>query len=772
MVPTAFKAFVGIAQTLKEVAPDIISPLFSVVSLVNETIDGYQDYKVSLNTFYNTLSNALEGLRVNQFHNSYPEAKKAIDEAFSIIKQQYNVIHIGQDKRSLKKVIDKGNAIITSSKLNEDLERMTNFFESIIRFIPPPSSYNILNNIYDCKAASFWNNIIGNTLNVSYDHFLNCLRNLLGPGSTEGLRNGKKHFEIIFSDQFNYVVCWLGGWNEFLEYIKKENPFTDSFFREAAKELKPPFSASVKQEDNNIVRISPLSTYYKENCITNSLDVSYAVLYKKKTDTIWKISDTDIPGINLTKAEESYDFRIFSIEKKTGLVSRECLCFSTEAVDGCIFKLTDFVKSSQGTFTSKKDLYIPALPLSKSLMSYLINIPCGVNTSIFSGIRPTLYVSDAAYSLAKKLGYFFSPNILFWLWKRPEAIKTSKFAAFILNGREDLKDFVYHTLLKYNHQHNETIKSIYKWFNWEPEYNEEKLRKATEYFECEVSATFAKEVEEHIKKFSKELGTVIIEYLDNPDILKLCSSSLCSSIVGYYGPPDTDTLKGIRSGTIVVLKQTIMGYPSIYMKQSLDDLKTTGVSKYSFLDNVGQLIQLDGSGSWVCTPRVVMPGQIPVSLVETDIPIFFDEGARKINTKDMIKWMTENPPKAICNGLSFSTELETEFSLWLSRSLEFYTIGDFALEIKDISRTILSVEFKDGSFNVNGSSMPGTSVIFPKGYANSLCIGFKITLAYGTLSITDIDGKIFKYSLNGCRNTGVNVVFPKGKLAISNLHYT
>lgn len=298
------------SQAVQDFLPDKVVSVISIASTIKEMKENKEELEELLNTFYDTLTFVLERLRVNQFHKSYDAA---IDKVHAYLEEASVMI-----KANNSGLLGRLKSFLNSGDKLEDLKRSIENFNLLSISIPGAQSYDIRSYINDLKAASFWNKYAPSGLMISYDDFKNAvedcakLDNSALTWDTQDLVTDQSQFQEV-KDQsspkfnhfvtlrhFNYVVSWLGGWDNFITFVKDKNPFTKKFFEMASKELKPPLDVEFEVV-NGKLQVTPITTYYYTEYFRRSDSLSFIVYYKEEEEgKTWNSFKT-----TLNKAEES-----------------------------------------------------------------------------------------------------------------------------------------------------------------------------------------------------------------------------------------------------------------------------------------------------------------------------------------------------------------------------------------------------------------------------------------------------------------------------------
>lgn len=606
------------------------------------------------------------------------------------------VIELAYDKMDL----------ITATKKLDDLRDCIEKFDGIKDLIPSTESFDILTRISDLKAASFWNKHF-KTDECRYD----TLKKVL-PKPCNALECNRDELVSlkISMDLFNYVVSFLGGWENFLRYIETVNPFTKKFFKMASKEIKPPLDVDFYFADGDVV-VKPRPTYWYDEDGQFSRQLGFVGHFRiGQEDVRWETYMIEPEGSLKLKLDqtEKLCFTVFSVLEDKGMISKEYM----RVEHGPEIHKVEWVKG-KGEWISPEEFNLFELPEKLSpifektykktwdLSKNETKVPSDV-----SSLRPVIYASKTAYSLASKLGYFFSPEVLFSLWKDPLCIRESPFAKKVLQDyydNEAARAFVYNTVLKYNNEFNEYIQMECPKFKWVPIYNEEQLKKVTDEFDC--SDAFKRKLDAECMEFSKELALVISEYLGNKIAMNLCAVGAQSSIQGYLGSPNQKTLKSLKPGYIIVFNQSILGNKNTFIsKANLESDSLTSLYRAIvneslrlvgeiFYREIAEYIQQEKEidiwknpeAKWP-VPSVFLPGQIPFSFIEKIFNVKPDDGRNLATVNKILDWMKFNPPRIQCNGTILKSQLNARKSILdASNGIEFYARGDFKVELKRLS---------------------------------------------------------------------------------------
>ena len=794
------KTTLCLAQVVQDFLPEDIQKIVCFANTINQLKEDYDRYKKFVDAFNKSLVAILKTLELNQFHENYEAAKKYVKEYIEIIKNH---------KEALKshKITKKITNAFRSANEVDDLKKMDECYDKIKDLIPLMSSYDILSDIPDSKAASFWVRYINENENeIGYDDFKNKFNSCPATKCIyQTLEDNHKPEDpsIITRQQFSYVVSWLGGWGKFIEYAKTKNPFTREFFRHASKYIKPPLDVKVEVVDSNRVKIEPSATFHYTEYGSESTRLKHFVCYMNNGKFYSQDLTSDGNVISGLDPKTKYKFYVYNVSEKLGVISDSCfgvsvdmdqydkLCeriklYSAENADArfcMVQKIEDSLcmpKASK-TWIPRCVLDVPVLPTQCSpIFANSTSVPWFFDYSTYDentlnfvkSLRPTLVVTDAAYSLAEKLGYFFSPEVLFWLWKRPESIKKSPFMRmFFGNDKigEESEDFVYHTILKYNYKHNELVEKKFNWLEWTPEYDEKKYEKALKTFTLLAQKEFVEKIEQNCENFSKELCSVVMEYLGNKDIMKAFEVGTQSNIQGYYGPPCISELAGSQSSKIIVFKQSVLGHPNTYTTHfpvksgKASEYFQTEFNKYAirltnsnFYDILASHInKIGGRSLWTmvgdsnCLPAVFMPGQVPFSLVEKT----FSNSACTTNVlvDEIFTWMTNDPPSVPCIGTTFSTPCSVMCPMMFKSGIEFYAFGDFCLELRAKPNGSASwvIRSEKGSLSVekDGKKAQCVGSLVPEKYSEVAYIGYKLKCENKKLVLCSSGCALFKVEL-------------------------
>lgn len=761
-----------ITQAVQDLLPEKVASVVSIASTIKEMKENKEEFERLLNTFYDTLTSVLERLRVNQFHKSY---NTAIDKVNAYLEEAVKMIN--ENKGGL---LGRLKSFLSSGEKLEDLKKSIEDFKLLSIGIPGAQSYDIRSYISDLKAASFWNKYAQSDLMISYDDFKNAVEDCAKldysalTRDTQDLVTDQSKFQeakdqsspnfnhFVTMRHFNYVVSWLGGWDNFIAFVKDKNPFTKQFLREATKVVKPPLYVEFEVVDGKL-QIAPTPSYWYTEDLRESHSLSYIVYYKKEGDELWSLTEIErepvVLGISLDCV---YHFKVFSAHKEKGLISEECFSrvidfnsFVFQAED----KETEF-QQSKVSVISPNDFVLPDLPTNRSAPFEIdpkakggLGVswaPSKENKEIIAeatNYRPVIYVTKAAYSLAEKLGFFFSPEILFSQWKDPTFIKKSPFTKSILGPgykteNDKRVEFLYKAILMYNSKHNDIIVKRFKTFNWKPSCDEKSYKELEKKFDPKE----ADEVKGKCEKLSKEFASVIIEYLRDATTMRLCAAGAQSNIQGYLASPDKKTLEGLNTGRIVVISQTILNSKNVFIYNN----KLDGVTEKALKSSVARLTgdvfssvasecaSIEGdvwinSGSKRPVPTIFLPGQIPFSYVEKEFIVkgkySFDNYTAPVRVEDILNWMDKNPPKVPCTGLRLASDtLESTF-IQVKNGIEFYARGSFVVELMSgpsFPPFLKIIVDKDKAvFEKSGAASKIVGVV-PVGYSDLMYIGYRI----------------------------------------------
>ena len=797
-----------LSQAMQDVLPDKLTPIFYVVSALNQLCEDNQKFNDLLDTFYLRLDSAFKILEVNQFHANYDIAFQRIQDYIADVdkyietnfpglsgqengrtegvdgnstektqgkeegkkgeekrrggkgERKGNEEEKGKEKRKEKSHADKGNGksskndsekkskrseiveevknkvtelvykginIVTATQRLGELRDCIKKFNGIKDLIPVTESFDILTRINDFKAASFWNKHF-KADECRYD----ALKKVLS-GSTSVLECDRDELVSlkISMDLFNYVVSWLGGWKNFEEYIKESNPFTKEFFKGASKEVKPPIDVDFGLCDKSgRIEIKPKDTYWYDEDALFSRQLSFIVYYNNNIEkygwNVFKLAPNGSLKLKLDPGK-THIFKVFSVLEDKGLISKEF----AEVIHNYEKHSVKWV-NGDGTWISPDEVALSELPtVSSPIFKDLYKMSWGLSTGEtkynpdVNNIRPAIYVSRAAYSLSKKLGYFFSPEILFNLWKNPVNVKESPFANIVLQdyyGDKNAKDFVYNAVLKYNSEFNTYIQMEFPHFKWVPKFDEKELERASDEFDC--GCRFKERVEAECMEFSKELTLVVAEYLRNKTVMNLCAVGAQSNIQGYLASPSQKALKKLQPGYIIVFNQSILGDMNTFISNvnvetsNLKSLKRVLASESFrvaggiFYREISAYISQE-KDIWTnpeakCpVPSVFLPGQVPFSFVEKTFNVKPDDGKNIATASKISEWVKSNPPRIRCYGTVLKAKKKAEKCfIKASTGIEFYARGNFKLEIRRPS----SNEPVDSPASTPSSASSNTSV--------------------------------------------------------------
>ena len=777
-------------QIVQDFIPGELKIFLSVANVIAQAIEDYPQYKDLSSAFYAHLNSTLSVLEVNQFHENYPIAIDSVKAKMREYEQK--------KKGAIKELFDKAKDFLMATNKLDDKRKQIEVFSQIRNIIPQVREYSILTDIKDHRAASFWVRYIGISVSkIRYDEFKNKIYDCPDCKDDirllENIRPDEVIAKSITKRHFDYVVTWLGGWNKFTNYIKTGNPFTREFFANASKIIQPPLTVKldIQSDGEGSFTMSVVPTpmhWYSEDGKSSVLLSN--IVYYKKGNAEYKAMIR--PSQTIRFEFDNYEFHVFTAHKDLCLISNEWTglkvefnsnpkikdIISFEPCSSCDKKETPTYNveglSQLKTWIPRKMIDLPVLPVKKPpifrntqnlLWSCTWQYSSDDLTEIVKNMRPTIIVSNAAYSLAEKLGFFFSPEILFWLWKRPDAIKNSLFIRAILGhqvskGENSVeKVFVYHAVLKYNSKYNKCIKAGFSWFSWTPEYSEDEYNKAFAAFSRRVHEKVVAKTEKSCEEFSKELCSVVLEYLGNPDIMKACEVGAQSSIQGYYGPPSQMDMDNSQPGKIVVFRQCILGHLNTYVtqfpikasigsdqiKHEFEKDKAMRLISSDFYSAVNNYVKSQGGISlWTgcdperCPPAVFMPGQIPFSLIEKILPLKPEDTINCCPTTadGLVEWMKVVPPKVPCIGITFNITICVKCPITLGNGFEFYALGDFCLMLKQNEKTkpIWVFNCCDGIATIEHYKYEHNKItvsthtvdIFSRGYSDIAYTGYRI----------------------------------------------
>ena len=782
-------------QILGDFAPEKLQPFFVFVNEINQILEDKEQYEELLDVFYMRLTSTVRIIEVNQFNE---DCAKGLTRIKDFVDKVNNDLEKLAGKRGrLEKLMTK----LSSSNKLSDLKKDIESFQLLDGLFPRMPSFDIRTQISDLKAASFWNQFIGDSSECDY----NTLKSQLGKclhNKNEGLNGEPDLVAGKFTRMvFDYVVTWLGGWDNFSRYITEKNPFTKEFFRMASKEIKPPVDLEIKKEGKDF-KIKPTTTYCFKEDGSSSENISYIVYHKKeseKTVSEWKVYEIEPNRTLILKLDplKKHTFKVFSACKARKLISNEYTGKSVILKEHKIEMIKP--RAIQMSWGSPDDLLNSDVPTNKSPVFESVRKVswelCKENPAYdpdVESMRPVIYVTKAAYSLASKLGYFFSPEILFNLWKNPANIKESPFAKKILKDyykEEGAKDFVYNAVLKHNSELSKYIQMEFPHFKWVPKYDEKEYESASSKF-ASCSDKFKAETDANCLNFSKEVGLVVLEYLRSKVVMNLCKAGAQSSIQGYLASPNQKTLNGLKPGHIVVLNQLLLGNMNTFVsKVDVETASSKALMSETFrfvgeifYREIAQYISQE-KDLWTnpeakCpVPSVFLPGQIPFSFVETMFGVKLD-GEKVANSNALIRWMISNPPKTKCVGSSFKTRLIVNPLINSDNGIEFYARGNFVLELKSgrsstPTWTFTVAEGKATARHVTTREhIVKSGEVISKGMHGTSYVGYQVVLSTNHVIFKSSGDAPFAISLERKRNDNYYLFFCMNvdELDIVNLH--